>query len=197
MQPPTSDRLSADERRTVLLDVARELVVDVGPAGVTIGAVATRSEVTRALVYKHFANKDELLVELYRREAKRLDKQIRRTVEAAPDGFEAKLRAFVDATIDALDEHAPFFTPLRGVGTNPSARRDRRGWDSRSVTYFSELAGQEYALDPTVARPAIAILLAGVPALLTQVRSRPSQRAVVEQIYVDTVLGALARLSTR
>src|SRR6476619_7614888 len=81
--PPTSipvpipERLSADERREALLDVARTLVNEVGPGGITMGVVAERARVTRALVYKHFANKHDLLVALYRREATGIDRAIR------------------------------------------------------------------------------------------------------------------------
>ncbi len=193
----TVERLRADERRERLMDVTRQLVLEVGPHSINIGAVADRAEVTRALVYKHFDNKDDLLLAVYRREAKRLDKQIRRIVEAAPPGLECKVRSFITAAIDAIDEHAPFFTPLQDARTDPSARRDRRNWDSRSVTYFAELAVQEYELDPATARAAMAVLLAGMPAVLVRARNHVDDRADLEDIYVDTVLGALARLAAR
>ena len=48
-----------------------------GPAAVTMGTVADRAEVTRALVYKHFDNRDDILATLYRREAAALDRQLR------------------------------------------------------------------------------------------------------------------------
>ncbi|HAS09590.1 MAG TPA: hypothetical protein DCS55_03590, partial [Acidimicrobiaceae bacterium] len=75
---PEPERLSADERRQALLDVAKAVVNESGPDAVTMGAVAERADVTRALVYKHFENKDALLLELYRREASALDRSIRR-----------------------------------------------------------------------------------------------------------------------
>lgn len=194
-----SARLSAEARREALLDATKELVNDAGPSGVTMGAVAERAEVTRALVYKHFDNKDDLLVALYRREAKRLDKQIRMLVEAAPDGFESKLRAFVGATLDVIGEHLSFFTPLRAAGTASSAREDKRHWDSRSVTYFANLAVADFDIDTRTARAAIAVLFSGVPSLLAQMRAHPgrAQRVFLEDTYVDTVIGALTRLATR
>lgn len=192
---PAPERLSADERREHLLDVTRQLVVEQGAASITIGTVAVRAEVTRALIYKHFENRDDLLVEVYRREAKRLDKQIRRIVEAAPSGLEAKVRSFIVAAVDAIDEHAPFFTPLRDARTDPSVRRDKRGWDTRSVTYFAELATTEYGIAPSTARAAVSVLLGGVPALLSRARNRVDEREELEAIYVDTFLGALGRLA--
>jgi AcrR family transcriptional regulator len=191
------ERLRADERRERLIDIARQLVIEQGPNDITIGTVADRADVTRALVYKHFDNKHDLLLTVYRREAKLLDKQIRRMVEAAPPGLESKLRSFIAAAIDAVDAHAPFFTPLRDARTDPSVRRDQRGWDSRSVSYFADLAADEFGVDLATSRAAMTILLAGVPALLARARDRVDARADLESIYVDTVLGAFARLAER
>lgn len=140
----TAERLSADDRRRALLDVAKVLVAEVGPGRVTVGAVADRAHVTRALVYKHFANKDDLLRALYRREAQRLDGHIRACVEAAPDGFEPKLRAFIGATLDAVEEHGPFFTPLREVGADATSRRDQRDRDRRTVGWFAGRAARDF-----------------------------------------------------
>ncbi len=116
---PGPDRLTAEARRDVLLDVARDLVGEVDPERITMGLVASRAGVTRALVYKHFADRHDLLDALYRREARSLDRRIRVAVEAADDGFEPKLRAFIGATVDAIEESAPFFTPLPRRGGRP------------------------------------------------------------------------------
>lgn len=195
----TAERLPADERRAVLLDVTRVLVRDAGPGPVTMGLVAERAGVTRALVYKHFANKDDLLRTLYRREAQRLDRHIRARVEAAPEGFEAKLRAFVGATLDAVEEHAPFFTPLRAAGAEGDARRDQRSRDRRTVDYFARQAARDFGIDLRTARSVIAVLFSGIRSLLSQMRSRPgpAQRAFLLDTYVETALGALDRLAHR
>lgn len=197
MRSPDTERLSGDDRRESLLDVTKAIVQETGPAGVNMGTVAERAEVTRALVYKHFENKEALLIELYRREARRLDKQLRIRVEAAPDGFEPKLRAFAGAVLDAVDEHAPFFAPLRGAGRNRTARQDQRGWDRRTVGYFAGLAADEFSIDEETARAVIAVLLAGIQSLLSQMRSRPGagQRAFLEDLYVDTAVGALTHIA--
>lgn len=192
------ERLTADARRESLLDVSREMVIEAGPSSVTMGSVAERAQVTRALVYKHFDNKDDLLLEVYRREAGRLDRRIRRHVVAADEGLEPKLRALVTATLDGVAEHGPFFTPLRDVGAQRSAKADQRGWDRRTVRYFSGLAEQEYALPAAVARSAMGVQLTGLQSLFSQARGRSAaRRRELEEIYVDGVLGAFDRLSRR
>jgi AcrR family transcriptional regulator len=193
------DRMSADERRTALLDVSKALVSDVGPGSVTVGLVAARAGVTRALVYKHFANRHDVLRALYRREAERLDRAIRARVVDAPDGFEPKLRAFIGATLDAVEEHAPFFTPLREAGAGEGAREDQRRWDRRTVGYFAQLATDDFGIDLRTARSVIAVLFSGIRSLLSQLRSRPgpAQRAFLLDTYVEMTVGALTRLSAR
>lgn len=162
-----------------------------------MGKVAERAEVTRALVYKHFENKHELLVELYRREARLLDRRIRAVVEAAPDGFEPKLRAFIGATLDAVDGHAPFFAPLREAGVAGGARKDQHRWDRATVSYFADRAVRDFGIDPRTARSVISVLFSGIRSLLSQMRSRPgaAQREFLLDTYVETAIGAMERLA--
>lgn len=191
------ERLSADERRQALLDVTKRVVNESGPGAVTMGAVAERAGVTRALVYKHFENKDELLLELYRREASALDRSIRRHVAAAEDGFEPKLRAFVRSCLDAAGDHGQFFAPLRSARTSDDARRQQRRWDRRTSGYFAELAAEEFDIDPSTAATAIGVLFSGIQNLLSQMRRSPSaaRRDQLEEVYVEMTIGALQGLT--
>lgn len=54
-------RMSAEARRQQLIDVAHELLLEGGFHAMTIEAVARRSDITRAVVYQHFAGMDELI----------------------------------------------------------------------------------------------------------------------------------------
>lgn len=194
--PP--ERLPAPDRRAALLDATRALVNERGPAAVTMGSVAERARVTRALVYKHFDNKDDLLRALYRREAERLDRRIRARVEAAPEGFEPKLRSFIGATLDAVEEHAPFFTPLRAAGAAHGARRDQPDRDRRTLDYFVQRATRDFGVDPRTARTVLAVLFTGIQSLLAQMRSRPgpAQRRFLLDTYVEATIGALRHLAS-
>jgi AcrR family transcriptional regulator len=192
-----TERLSADDRREMLLDFTKSLVLERGTAAVTMGTVAERADVTRALVYKHFQNRDHLLAALYRRETNRLNAAMTDVVGAAPDGFAAKLRAFVRAALAASEEHAVFFAPLRSFGSQSDSKTDRRSWDRRTVKYFAQLAVDDFGIDQRTARSAIAIQLSGIQTLLSQLRARPGpeQRAFLEHVYVEGAIGALVRLA--
>lgn len=63
--PVTSARLGRAARREALLDVAAGLVGSGQLDAVTMESVAEASGVSRALVYRHFANRAELLGALY------------------------------------------------------------------------------------------------------------------------------------
>jgi AcrR family transcriptional regulator len=193
------ERLGAEARREALLDVARELVVEDGPEGVTMGTVAERADVTRALVYKHFANRDDILAALFRREATALYRALRRTVAAAPEGFELKLRAFVHAVLDVLGTHDHVFAPLQAFGRDPAYQREQRSWDRKTVRFFSALAVEDLGLDKAVARAALAILLSGIDSLLAQARASRSarHRDFLEDLFVDMTMASLARLAAR
>lgn len=194
--PP--ERLDAKARREALLDVAQVLVTENGPSSVTMGSVAEGAEVTRALVYKHFANKDAILAALYRREAATLDRAIAREVAAAPEGFEPKLRAFAHAVIEAVGTHARVFAPLRPFGHDATFRREQRTWDRRTVRFFTDLAVDDLGLDEAVARPALAIALSGINSVLAQSAGAPAdQRAFLEDLYVDMALAGLRTLDGR
>lgn len=196
---PPGDRLRASERREALLDVTRALLVEGGPREITMGTVAERAEVTRALVYKHFADKHDLLRALYQREARRLDRALETRVAQAPDGLEPKLRALVQGTLDAVDAHGSFFGPLRALGMDTSTRRDRRRWNRRTLDYFADLAASTHDLDPATARSATAMLLSGIDSLVAQAGTArdEAQRQALEDTYVELTLGGLERLAGR
>jgi AcrR family transcriptional regulator len=172
-------------------------VADGGPAAVTMGTVAERADVTRALVYKHFDNRGDILAAVFRREATALDRQIRRKVVAADEGFEPKLRSFIHAVLEAVGTHAEFFAPLRSFGQDASYRRQQRSWDRKTVDYFASLAAQEFGLDASVAKPAISVLLSGIVSLLTQAQADRSARhhAFLEDLFVEMAVAGLAGLA--
>jgi AcrR family transcriptional regulator len=193
------ERLQAEQRREALLDVAQELVAEGGPRNVTMGTVADRAEVTRALVYKHFANKGDILAALYRREAGTLDRALRRKVADAPDGFEPKLRAFIHAVIDAVGTHEEIFAPLRSFGRDAINRREQRAWDRRTLAYFTELAVADLGMDEPATRAALGILFSGTSSLLAQAQANrdPDHHVFLENLFVEMTLASLAAVARR
>jgi AcrR family transcriptional regulator len=192
-------RLRGEDRREALVAAAVALLKSEGLDAVSMDSVATRADVSRPLVYKHFANRDELLAEVYRQQAAQLDAAIVAAVEAA-HGFEAKIRAMIRASLEAVTTHGPIFSPLLRAGFRGQAfRREQRARDQRTVRFFARLAMAEYDLDKAEARAAIAMLLSGMASIQAQWRARPTAERLrfLEDLYVDLVAGGLASLATR
>jgi AcrR family transcriptional regulator len=57
---PRRKRLSAPERRATILTAAREVFLEEGFSGARTRAIAERAEITEAVLYRHFASKEEI-----------------------------------------------------------------------------------------------------------------------------------------
>src|SRR6516165_10333074 len=76
-------RLARSDRHEALLDAAAALVAAGEVQAVSMESVADHAGVSRALVYKYFLNRGDLLAALYHREASLLHEQIAAPVRAA------------------------------------------------------------------------------------------------------------------
>ena len=188
-----SARLTRGERRDALLDAAVELVTSGDVAAVSMEAVAERAGVSRPLVYKHFANSNELLAAVYRREATGLHRQLAREVAAA-ESVEGMFRALVHGALHAADERGRVFATLRSAGGwNRELRHEQRARDVDTVRAFAARAERELGIARRDATAATATLLATIEPVLAQWRLRPTPEhaARLEDIYMGMVHGAL------
>ena len=96
-------RLTQEESRTVALEAARALLIDMGPQAVTLKAVASRIGRTHANLLHHFGSAAGLQKELARHLATTICATIEEAVlaERAGDGDP---RVVVDLTFDAFDK---------------------------------------------------------------------------------------------
>jgi AcrR family transcriptional regulator len=110
-----SGRLTRADRRDALLDAAVELVVTGDADAVSMEAVAERAGVSRPLVYKHFANRGELLAAVYQREATLLHRELAAEVGAAAT-VEEMFRTLIRGALQAAAERGHVFSALRSAG---------------------------------------------------------------------------------
>src|SRR5438270_10809807 len=184
---------TATERREALLDAATEIVASGDLDALSMEAVAVRAGVSRPLVYKHFANKGELLAAVYRREAVAFDAEIVAAVQGA-EGLEDMLRAMLRAIFRGAGSRGDTFTMLlRAAGRHATVRSEQRARDRRSVRFFARVAAAEFGLEPREARSAMSMLLSGIDAVVAQWRAHRSaaQERFLEDLYVGLVLGGL------
>jgi AcrR family transcriptional regulator len=190
--PVASGRLQSSARRDALLDAAVALVRAKGVQVVSMEAVAERAGVSRPLVYKHFANRDELLAAAYRREASKLHQDLASEVAAA-GSIEEMYRALLQGSMRATLEKGQIFTALRDAGGwNRDIRREQRSRDRQTVRAFAAAAARRYGLERSRSTAVTAVLLGALDAVLAQWRLDPSQenRKILEETYLAMVAGA-------
>ena len=185
-------------RRDSLLDAAGVLVAAGDAAGVTMESVAAASGVSRALVYKHFANRHDLLAALFERESRLLHIQLTRAVAGA-EGLEAKFRALVEGALAAQSSRGATFAALLNQGRRPADQRAvQRRRDSATVRYFAAMAVAELGLEGRQAITGVQLALGAIALVLQQWRHRPTPE-YAEQLadaYVAFAMGGLRTLSS-
>ena len=109
MSAPTRRRLTAEERRSAILDAALTAFSQKGYHATSLDDIAREAGVSKALIYEHFASKQELHADLIARNARELTQrvagalsgvEIESTVERLAAGLEAFF-AFVEERRDA------------------------------------------------------------------------------------------------
>lgn len=109
MTAPTRRRLTAEERRSAILDAALTAFSQKGYHATSLDDIAGEAGVSKALIYEHFASKQELHADLIARNARELTQrvagalsavEVESTVERLAAGLEAFF-AYVEERRDA------------------------------------------------------------------------------------------------
>lgn len=190
-------RLQSSARRDALLDAAVALVRTKGVREVSMESVAEHAQVSRPLVYKHFANRDELLAAVYRREASKLHAELESEVTAASRVEEMYL-ALLRGSIRATVERGEIFTALRAAGGwNGDIRREQRSRDRDTVRAFAAVASRQFGLERSRSTSVTAVLLGALDAVLAQWRRDPTEPSAntLEATYLAMVVGAYSAAS--
>jgi AcrR family transcriptional regulator len=185
-------RLQSSDRRDALLNAAVALVRTTSVQEVSMETVAQHAEVSRPLVYKHFANRDELLAAAYRREASKLHAELASEVASAGT-VEEMYQALLRGSIRATEERGEIFSALRAAGGwNQSIRREQRSRDRDTVRAFAAMAVRQYGLERSRSTTVTAVLLGALDAVLAQWRRHPSEQSAktLEETYLAMVVGA-------
>ncbi len=90
-------RLSAEERRELILSGAMEVFAERGYAGASMGEIARAGGVTPAVIYDHFPSKADLQIELLERQTSELLGFVASALEDAPEDLGARMRIVADA----------------------------------------------------------------------------------------------------
>lgn len=191
-----SGRLARDARRDMLLDVAADIALSDGPDAVSMEVVAEKAGVSRPLVYKHYANREELLGAVYRRAARQLHRELVAEVESATD-VEGMFRALLHGALSAAEERGRVFAVLRTGSWTRDVRRNQRERDGRTADAFSARVVAETGADPRRVRPVVSLLLSSIDVVLSQWRQDPTLARAerLEDAYMEIVSASLRSLA--
>nr|WP_314872548.1 TetR/AcrR family transcriptional regulator [uncultured Pseudomonas sp.] len=101
--PQSRKRLSREQRRSQLLEVAREIVRLEGTDALSLGQLAQQAGVTKPVVYDHFVSRNGLLVALYQeydaRQSAMLDELLASCEPTLADRARVIAAAYIDCVI--------------------------------------------------------------------------------------------------
>lgn len=96
-------RISAQDRRLLILEAAREAFADGGYHQTSLDAVAERAGVSKALIYEHFASKRELHAAMLEQHVSELLERLGTALAEAEPG-ETRMRAGTEVFFTFLEE---------------------------------------------------------------------------------------------
>ena len=135
------------------------MVADGDVDAVSMETVAERAGVSRALVYKHFANRSDLLSAVYEREAAALHAHLASAVQGATT-LSDMLRALIKGALAAQASRGATLAALAsGGGRTPKHREVQRRRDRQTVRYFARQAARELDLAEADAAVALSLVL--------------------------------------
>jgi AcrR family transcriptional regulator len=187
-------RLSHAQRRKQLLDAAARLIIDKSLDAVTMEGVAARAGVSKALPYRFFANRDDLLIALYDREAGILTRRVREATRQV-QGFEARTRLIVETWLEGLSERGLVLGML--VLASPLAGPIEARRQHVVATLASEWGGavaREFGISEQRAQRLMTVVLVGSQALIPFWLQQPEQRRSLVDDFVAFVVGGMGSL---
>src|ERR687884_95866 len=101
-------RLSAEDRRTAILEAALEVFSRRGYNGASIDEIAQAAGISKALIYEHFPSKRDLHVSLLDQHVQEIFERLAASAATSEPG-EVRLRAGVDAFLQWVEERAAPF----------------------------------------------------------------------------------------
>jgi AcrR family transcriptional regulator len=181
-------RIKGPARRERLLDAAAQIVLTHGAAAVTMEAVALRNGINRAMAYRYFADRDDLLGQLLHREYGRQTEHIAAQIDAIAD-----LEGAMRFALRHWFHHGQLFLKLAN-DTGPLAARAaaiRRA----DALFWADAMGKTFALSHDVSFRLAAFVVGGAYGVL-ETRTGEDDDIVIDNVVLS-VMAAGQALKTR
>jgi AcrR family transcriptional regulator len=190
-------RLTRDQRRSHFLDTAAAMITELGPESVTMEGVAARAGVSKALGYRYFTNRDDLLLEVFDREVGVLDERIALAVASATT-LEDRLRRIIDVWLDLIVERGALLGSLQRSKLIEGPVEQRRLERQADIDeFFAQLFLAEYPMTHDDALLAAGVLLSGAEGALRLWIAHRWTRGYLSEHLLRLSIGAVEALATR
>jgi AcrR family transcriptional regulator len=114
-------RLTGEERRIAILDSALSVFAQRGYHASSIDDIARDGGISKALIYEHFASKQDLYAELLEQHAGQLFSALAEAISDAGTSASARLAVGFDAFYRFVEEHRVAWRMLFREATDPEA----------------------------------------------------------------------------
>jgi AcrR family transcriptional regulator len=114
-------RLTGEERRAAILDAALAVFSERGYHASSIDDIARKGGISKALIYEHFASKQDLYAELLEQHAGELFSALAEAISEAGRSATARLAVGFDAFYGFVEEHRVAWRMLFREATDPEA----------------------------------------------------------------------------
>ncbi len=195
---PKRTRLTRDDRRSMILDMAGTIVLSEGKKAATVERVARSMNVSKGLLYQHFESRELMLAAIVERE---IDVLIDKGAFAAlrdGESFDAGLRAALRLLFDYIDERGPL---LQIVVSEREVVAELSG---RARTIWAQVNGsvrdlilKAYRLPPAILGDAVELTIAIAAQSARKVAERAARPALAEDLAVNMISGGLRSLETQ
>ncbi|MDH3582473.1 MAG: TetR/AcrR family transcriptional regulator [Hyphomicrobiales bacterium] len=187
-------RLPPEERQSIILDFAAEIVAEEGVSAVSMERVAKAADVSKSLVYVYFQSTTELLQKLLRRELKRLRREQAHAANQART-YEEMVRGVTHAYLAYIKERGLIIHRLQnepsvaqGTGNPTDFSRDD------AVRFVAEIISDNFDIPMELAIPAAAISF-GLPiAAGDYLDSKDADFRTIEDLTVTMIIGSTEAL---
>ncbi len=194
---PAKPRLSAQQRRDQIMDSATTLILQRGLLHCTLDEVATTAGISKALIYRHFSSRDELLVALLEREYSVL--RGRGLGAFPPDTpFEHLVRVATLKAFEYLYERGEILRELASDRSTQQLLQPRdREERMASTRFFVDKSVRTYGLPPEVAQ-IIAVITINAPLSAARgLRKFGFSPQVSAEVWTEFVLGGWQAVGKR
>ncbi len=185
---PPFGRLTKEDRREQLLDSAADIIVERGPASLTMEGLAERASVSKALPYQHFENAGAVLVALYAREIGWLGRRVFEAVGGVTDP-EQRVRAAIHAYFDVVAERGRVLEVFSGHGADVAAEADDGA--RTGVEFVATLLVQPFGFTGGRARMLASMFLGTLAGATESWVKGDGGRVRVEATVTAVILGGL------